>query len=126
MKNIETVLDRLSRSSFRSRFRLEGKELEQLKAKGIDSIMNDAQGFIKARLAPVQPRNDGKQTPWRKHPVFVAQHATATCCRKCIAKWHDIPKGHELTSEEQTYIAEVIRRWLSAIRQCEAPPLKAR
>jgi hypothetical protein len=113
MKDIETILDRLSRLSFRSRFRLEGKELEQLKAKGIESIMNEARGFIKTRLAPAHPRNDGKQTPWRNHPVFVAQHATATCCRKCIAKWHDIRKGHELTGEEQNYIAEVIRRWLS-------------
>ena len=113
MKDVEGVLKRLSVSSFRSRFRLEGKELERLKAKGIDIIMNEAQGFIKTRLAPAQPGNDGRQTPWRKHPVFVAQHATATCCRKCLAKWHDIPKGDELTGEEQTYIAEVIKRWLS-------------
>jgi hypothetical protein len=112
MKDVEDVLKRLSVSSFRSKFRLEGKELDQLKAKGIDTIMNEARGFIKSRLAPAQPRNDGKQTPWRKHPVFVAQHATATCCRKCLAKWHDIPRGHELTGEEQTYIAEVIKRWL--------------
>ena len=112
MKDIGTILDRLSRSSFRSRFRLEGRELEQLKAKGIDTMMNGARGFIKTRLAPAQPKNDGKQTPWRKHPVFVAQHATATCCRKCIARWHGIPKGHELTAEEQDYIAEVIKRWL--------------
>ncbi len=28
-----------------------------------------------------EPRNDGKQTPFRGHPVFTAQHATATCCR---------------------------------------------
>ena len=113
MKDIEDILDRLSRSSFRSKFRLEGKELEQLKAKGMDTMMTEAHGFIKARLAPAEPRNDGRQTPWRKHPVFVAQHATATCCRKCIARWHNIPKGHELTGEEQTYILEVLRRWLT-------------
>lgn len=112
MKDIEAILERLSRSSFRCKFRLEGVELGQFKAKGVETIMNEAMGFIKTRLAPAQPMNDGKQTPWRKHPVFVAQHATATCCRKCIAKWHDIPEGHELTDKEQAYITRVIRQWL--------------
>ncbi len=27
------------------------------------------------------------------HPVFVAQHATATCCRECIRKWHKNTTG---------------------------------
>ncbi len=65
------------------------------------------------RLASSTPVNDGKQTPWRGHPVFVAQHATATCCRGCLAKLHQIDRGRELTPEEQEYIVATIARWLS-------------
>ena len=61
---------------------------------------------------PPRPDKDGKQTPYRGHPVFVAQHATATCCRTCLQRWHGIPKGRELTAEEQAYAVDVICRWI--------------
>jgi predicted Fe-S protein YdhL (DUF1289 family) len=69
--------------------------------------------FIADRLAPAFPRNDGKQTPWRNHPIFVAQHATATCCRGCLEKVHEIAKGHPLTSAECAYVLRVIERWIA-------------
>ena len=59
-----------------------------------------------------EPRNDGRQTPYRNHPVFVAQHATATCCRSCLETWHDIPKGRRLDRDERAYVVEVIGRWI--------------
>ena len=62
--------------------------------------------------APAEPRHDGRQTPYRNHPVFVAQHATATCCRSCLEKWHGIAKGHQLDRDERTYVVEVIGRWI--------------
>jgi hypothetical protein len=74
--------------------------------------MEHARDFIAQRLAPEQPVNDGKQTPWKGHPVFVAQHATATCCRSCLAKWHRIGKGHPLTDEEQRHVLDALERWL--------------
>jgi hypothetical protein len=46
------------------------------------------------------------------HPVFVAQHATATCCRTCLERWHGISKGRELTADEQAYAVDVICRWI--------------
>jgi hypothetical protein len=76
--------------------------------------MNHARDFIAQRLAPAHPANDGKQTPWKGHPVFVAQHATATCCRGCLAKWHRIDKGHELTADEQQHVLATLERWLRA------------
>jgi hypothetical protein len=68
--------------------------------------------LIAKRLAPAEPDKDGKQTPYRNHPVFVAQHATATCCRTCLERWHGIPKGRALTAEEQAYVFDVISRWI--------------
>lgn len=114
MKDVEEVFARLGDSDFRSRIHLEEKERDYLARKGMDVVLSHAADFIEKRLAPAQPANDGKQTPWRNHPVFVAQHATATCCRTCLEKWHAIPKGRELTDEEKHYAVEVIRRWLSS------------
>jgi predicted Fe-S protein YdhL (DUF1289 family) len=120
MRNLDDVFSRLQTSPFRRRFRLRGTEREYLAQKGIDLVMAHAADFIDKRLAPANPRNDGKQTPMRKHPVFVAQHATATCCRGCLEKWHAIAKGHELTSAEKVYILAVIRHWLER-QQSTAP-----
>ena len=106
------ILDRLAKSKFRSRFKLRAKELEYIKDKGLDTIYSHACDFIKDRVASAEPVNDGKQTPMRGHPVFIAQHATATCCRGCIEKWHKFPKGRELTKSEQEYLVSVIIKWI--------------
>ena len=107
------ILDRLAKSKFRSRFKLRAKELEYIKEKGLDKIRSHACDFIRDRVAPAEPANDGKQTPMRGHPVFIAQHATATCCRGCIEKWHKFPKGRELTKIEQEYLVSVIMEWIN-------------
>ncbi len=106
------ILNRLAKSKFRSRFKLGAKELEYIKDKGLDTIHSHACDFIRDRIAPSEPANDGKQTPMRGHPVFIAQHATATCCRGCIEKWHKFPKGRELTKFEQEYLVSVIMEWI--------------
>ncbi len=103
----------LQRSKFRSRFRLRPKEADYLKQKGLEKILQNASEFISTRLADADPANDGRQTPMKNHPVFIAQHATATCCRKCLVRWHHIPKGRPLTEGEISYIVEVIKRWLT-------------
>lgn len=113
MKSVEEVFNNLRDSPFRKKMRLGQKELNYLNSKGIETILQHAADFIDKRLAPANPVNDGKQTPWRNHPVFVAQHATATCCRGCLQKWHSIPKGRELDENEKQHVLEVIRKWLS-------------
>ncbi|MBG6248467.1 MULTISPECIES: DUF4186 domain-containing protein [Symbiopectobacterium] len=103
---------RLSRSAFRQRFALGPKELNYLNQKGFDVIKQHAADFVAQRLAPTEPRNDGKQTPMRGHPVFIAQHATATCCRGCLTKWHGIAAHQALSQQEQDYIVSVVMAWL--------------
>ncbi len=113
MRDVQEVLSALKQSEFRSRIHLQQKELAYLHNKGMSEVLRHAANFIEKRLAPAFPVKDGKQTPWHNHPVFVAQHATATCCRGCLQKWHQIPKGRALTVEEQQYIVEIIGRWLA-------------
>jgi hypothetical protein len=117
MRDVQEVLSRLRGSLFRSQIHLQGKELDYLRNKGMPEVLKHAAEFIEKRLAPASPVNDGKQTPWHNHPVFVAQHATATCCRGCLQKWHHIPRGRSLTAEEQGYIVDVIGAWLSQYKE---------
>ena len=114
MRDLDEVFAALGRSDFRRKFRLDVRDRAYLDGKGPDTIRQHVRDFIATRLASAAPKNDGKQTPWRGHPVFVAQHATATCCRSCLAKWHGIEKGKTLSAEEQSHIAAAIERWLRA------------
>lgn len=120
MHRIDEVLEALSRSAFRSGFRLGAKERQYLQDRGLDAIVEHGRRFVVQRLADGQPRNDGRQTPTRGHPVFITQHATATCCRRCLAKWHGIAEGKALGSEQVEYIVAVIKHWLE--RQMPDPP----
>ena len=106
------VLARLSRSAFRSRFHLSRAEVDYARSRGRDTVVAHARDLLGGRIGAAHPRNDGKQTPMRGHPVFIAQHATATCCRGCVAKWHHIPQGRELTPAELDHLVDVVITWI--------------
>ena len=112
MQNIESILNNLSKSNFRSKFHLKTKDIEYINEKGMDKIQEHAYDFISKRLGPETIPNDGKQTPMRGHPVFIAQHATATCCRGCLEKWYHVKKGIQLTSLQQEKIVNLIMAWI--------------
>lgn len=105
-------LNMFNRSKFRMQFKLDAKHKDYVSAKGIEVIKQHAWKFIEQRLKPKIIYNDGKQTPYKNHPVFIAQHATATCCRKCLEKWHKIPQHTELTNDEISYIVSYIIKWI--------------
>lgn len=110
--NNNEVLNKLEKSKFRSNFILKEKEINYINEKGLKKIKEHAYEFISKRLAPLNIYNDGRQTPMKGHPVFIAQHATATCCRSCLYKWHHIEKNKELTKEEIDYIVNLIMEWI--------------
>jgi hypothetical protein len=117
---IDRKLDALIQLPFRARFHLRGRERVTAEQSAPSTLRLHARDLITKRLAPAEPYKDGKQTPYRGHPVFVAQHATATCCRSCLLRWHQIPKGHELTREQRSYVVDVICRWIE--REVANPP----
>jgi hypothetical protein len=87
----------------------------------MEAIRRHATELIARRVAPAEPAKDGHGVPYRAHPVFVAQHATAACCRTCLERWHEMPRGRELSADEQAYVVGVICRWVE--RQIRGGPV---
>ncbi len=110
---INSILFKLSKSKFRSSFKLKSKDIEYINKVGLDKIKSHAYDFVSKRLKDVSKVNDGKQTPTHGHPVFIAQHATATCCRGCLEKWHKIDKNKILDDKDIDYIVSVIMMWIN-------------
>ena len=112
----DAAFARLAGSRFRSRFRLSESDRRYIAEKGMETIRRHAEDFVRTRLAPANPPNDGKQTPMRGHPVFVAQHATATCCRGCLEKWWKVPRGTEIPESRQRGIVDFLMAWIERAR----------
>ena len=112
MQTLDEALDKLQTSKFRSSFHLKEKDKAYIRDKGMDTIRLHAEDFIRTRLAPEFIPNDGKQTPMKGHPVFIAQHATACCCRGCLYKWYKVKPNKALTDEQIGKIVNLIMAWI--------------
>ncbi len=110
--SFEEILQRLAGSAFRRRFRLTANDRRYILNKGAGVIEGQARRMVSARLGAAFPVHDGRQTPMRGHPVFLAQHATACCCPSCLQKWHGIPRGRELNGAELDFICSLLMAWL--------------
>ncbi|HBO99400.1 MAG TPA: DUF4186 domain-containing protein [Verrucomicrobia bacterium] len=108
----EDAFAKLARSAFRRRFALSAADRAYIEAKGLETVRRHAADFVEARLAPANPLRDGRQTPWKGHPVFVAQHATATCCRGCMAKWWKVPRGVPLADVQKERTVGLVMAWI--------------
>ncbi len=117
MQTVDEALERLQSSAFRAKFHLSEQDKSYVREKGINTIRSHGQAFIAERLAPADPPHDGRQTPWRGHPIFIAQHACACCCRGCLNKWYKVPMGRALTPVQQEKILALLMAWIS--RQME-------
>lgn len=112
MATVSEALKRLEGSKFRSSFHLSKKDKEYVLEKGIEVIRAHARDIITKRLAPAVIPNDGKQTPTKGHPVFIAQHACAMCCRGCMYKWYKVKKGVPLTDIQIEKCVNLLVAWI--------------
>jgi hypothetical protein len=108
----EVNLNIFKKSKFRMKFQLDNADIAIISAKGLEKIRVHAENFVSSRLSDFNPKKDGKQTPFKGHPVFKAQHATATCCRGCLCKWHRIKQGEALTDAQIGYTVAFIMKWI--------------
>ena len=121
MQTIDQALAKLQKSAFRRRFHLSVADKAYIADKGLATIRLHAADFVRQRLAPAQITNDGHQTPMRGHPVFIAQHATSCCCRKCLHRWYHLPLGIALTAEQQEKIVNLLMAWLQQQMEDDVP-----
>ena len=105
-------MQKLARSAFRSRFKLDEGDRAYIREKGWETIRSHTADFVRIKLAPAEPDNDGKQTPMRGHPAFKAMHGCACCCRDCLHKWYRVPKGVALSEEQQKRITDLLLYWM--------------
>lgn len=94
------------------KFALGDPEQEYVMSRGMDILRLHATDFVNKRLAPANPKNDGRQTPTKGHPVFIAQHATGCNDRASLEQFHGIEKGRELTEAETSRIVDFILKWI--------------
>ena len=118
-ESFDALFARLATSEFRRRFRLKAEDIAYIERKGMETIRRHAADFVRTRLAPAVIPNDGRQTPMRGHPVFIAQHACACCCRGCLHKWYHVPVGRELTENEQERIVKLLMAWIARQLDCD-------
>lgn len=115
---VPEALTKLSKSKFRGRFRLTADDVAYVARAGIETVERHANDFVREKLAPAAPQNDGRQTPMRGHPVFKAMHATATCCRGCMEKWWRVRRGVPLSPAQQQKAVNLIMAWIKREVSC--------
>jgi hypothetical protein len=118
-KQWKTLKTKLARSKQIESLEMGEPEIEYVQSRGLDILRLHATDFVRKRLAPAAPKNDGRQTPLKGHPVFIAQHATGTSDREKLHKFHGIKAGIKLTEKEINYVVSVILRWIK--EQTELP-----
>lgn len=94
------------------KFVLAEPEQEYVTSRGMEILRLHATDFVNKRLAPAKPKNDGRQTPTKGHPVFIAQHACGCNDRASLEQFYGIEKGRELTADEVERIVNVVLRWI--------------
>jgi hypothetical protein len=103
---------RLEKDGRINKFILGEPEQEYVTSRGMDILRLHATDFVKKRLAPANPKNDGRQTPTKGHPVFIAQHACGCNDRASVEEFFGYELGRELTGDEVDAIVDAILSWI--------------
>lgn len=93
---------------------LDQKAVNYARRKGVSGLYDAVRSRLSKSVGPADNPFDGRQTPMAGsgNPVHYAQHATASCCRKCIEYWHGIPPNRSLKEEELDYLTELAMLYL--------------
>ncbi len=111
-KDWDALKKKLSTDGRFGKFTLGDPEKEYVTSRGMDILRLHATDFVNKRLAPAEPKNDGRQTPTKGHPVFIAQHATGCNDRDSLEEFFGIKKGIALSKAQVDKIVDAILRWI--------------
>jgi hypothetical protein len=112
-KDWDALKKKLSKDGRFEKFVLGEPEQEYVTSRGMDILRLHATDFVNKRLAPAEPKNDGRQTPTKGHPVFIAQHATGCNDRDSLEQFFGIKKGKELSEAQVGKVVDAILRWIA-------------
>ena len=117
VRDVENTFESLRRELIRHHFwhtTLDDKALRHAEKKGVAGLREAAEHRLRKNVAlpSSQLYRDGAQTPREGNVIYYAQHATATCCRKCIEVWHGIDRETPLQEAEIGYMTELIMRYI--------------
>jgi hypothetical protein len=95
---------------------LDARRLAYARRKGRSLLRSAAAKRIRSYIGPAAGGFDGRQTPRETsedgNVIHFAQHATAVCCRACVADWHGIPKDRPLTTAEIDYFTSLVMMYI--------------
>ena len=114
LSDLEYTVTSLERELIRHMYwhkALDQRAINHARRKGL-SGMREAT-LHRLELSVGAPRSeltrDGRQTPFQgNNAIYYAQHATATCCRRCIEAWHGIEREKPLSVEELGYMTDLV------------------
>ena len=88
---------------------IDQKAVNYARRKGVFGLEIAIRSRLRNSVGIANNPYDGRQTPMEGsgNPIHYAQHATASCCRKCIDYWHGIPQKRALTDDEIEYFGEM-------------------
>lgn len=117
LSDVENTFESLERELIRHHFWhkiIDSKALKHAEGKGIVGLRQAAEHRLRNYVGQPSSKlfRDGTQTPRERNVIFYAQHATATCCRKCVEVWHGIDREKHLTDDEFKYMTELVMRYI--------------
>jgi len=95
--------------------------LRRANKKGRDGVMAAVPGRLRSSIGKKANGFDGRQTGLEGNIILYAQHATATCCRKCLSYWHGVQADRDLKPKEARYCEALVVAYLEE----RLPPLDA-
>ena len=115
--DIDYTFECLRRELIRHHFwhvEIDEKAINCARRKGNVNLQSAVRSRIKSSISAPNNPYDGRQTPMEGsgNPIHYAQHATASCCRKCVEYWHNIPPNRALTDDEVDYLSSLAMLFL--------------
>lgn len=114
---IDQTLFHLAKTKYRRQYVLSPKLKEYCRQTGMEKLRRKAFEIVREKVSSPYYKGEGRQTPLDGHPIYIAMHATGTCCRTCLEVWHSIVSGRRLTEKDIIYIVDTIMEWIK--RQLE-------
>jgi hypothetical protein len=111
---------------------IDERAMNYAKRKGKLGLIETAEHFLRKYIAKPADAFSSISTSMDGNPIHYAQHATATCCRRCIEKWHGIPPDRYLQEDEILYFLRLVQLFINdrfpelPNRGCKVPPIRKR